>query len=93
MNIDFNRDEAGGGMRPRAIGSNFGGRDDLKFHFPAPEVNVHIVESNDDIGGIGEPGIMPLAPAVANAVFNATGGRLRRMPFTPERVLAAIKAA
>ena len=58
-----------------------------------PEVNVHIVESNDDIGGIGEPGIMPLAPAVANAVFNATGGRLRRMPFTPERVLAAIKAA
>ena len=58
-----------------------------------PEVNVHIVESNDDIGGIGEPGIMPLAPAVANAVFNATGGRLRRMPFTPERVLAAIKVA
>jgi len=58
-----------------------------------PKVNVHIVESNDDIGGIGEPGIMPLAPAVANAVFNATGGRLRRMPFTPERVLAAIKAA
>jgi len=58
-----------------------------------PEVNVHIVESNDDIGGIGEPGIMPLAPAVANAAFNATGGRLRRMPFTPERVLAAIKAA
>jgi CO/xanthine dehydrogenase Mo-binding subunit len=58
-----------------------------------PDVNVHIVESNDDIGGIGEPGIMPLAPAVANAVFNATGGRLRRMPFTPERVLAAIKAA
>ena len=58
-----------------------------------PDVHVHIVESNDDIGGIGEPGIMPLAPAVANAVFNATGGRLRRMPFTPERVLAAIKKA
>ena len=58
-----------------------------------PDVHVHIVKSNDDIGGIGEPGIMPLAPAVANAVFNATGGRLRRMPFTPERVLAAIKAA
>jgi isoquinoline 1-oxidoreductase beta subunit len=58
----------------------------------APDVNVHIVKSNEDIGGIGEPGIMPLAPAVANAVFNATGGRLRRMPFTPERVLAAIKA-
>ena len=58
-----------------------------------PYVHVHIVKSNDDISGIGEPGIMPLALAVANAVFNATGGRLRRMLFTPERVGAAIKAA
>jgi isoquinoline 1-oxidoreductase beta subunit len=58
-----------------------------------PEVNVHIVKSNEDIGGIGEPGVMPLAPAVANAVFNATGARVRRMPLTSERVLAAIKKA
>ena len=56
-----------------------------------PEVHVHIVKSNEAIGGIGEPGIMPLAPAVANAVFNATGARVRRMPLTAERVLAAIK--
>jgi isoquinoline 1-oxidoreductase beta subunit len=56
-----------------------------------PEVHVHMVKSDADIGGIGEPGIMPLAPAVANAVFNATGARVRRMPLTPERVLAAIK--
>ena len=56
----------------------------------SPHVNVHIVDSDEEIGGIGEPGIMPLAPAVANAVFDATGGRLRRMPFTPESVLAAI---
>ena len=58
-----------------------------------PEVHVHIVDSKDQIGGIGEPGIMPLAPAVANAVFNATGARLRRLPFTHERVMAAIKKA
>ncbi len=58
-----------------------------------PDVHVHIVKSNEDIGGIGEPGIMPVAPAIANAVFNATGGRLRRMPFTPQRVLTAIKAS
>jgi isoquinoline 1-oxidoreductase beta subunit len=58
-----------------------------------PEVHVHIVKSNEDIGGIGEPGVMPLAPAVANAVFNATGARVRRMPLTPERVLAAMKKA
>ncbi len=56
-----------------------------------PEVNVHIVKSDEEIGGIGEPGIMPLAPAVANAVFNATGKRIRRMPLTPERVLATPK--
>ncbi len=58
-----------------------------------PDVHVHIVKSSEPIGGIGEPGIMPLAPAVANAVFNATGTRLRRMPFTPVRVLAAMKKA
>jgi isoquinoline 1-oxidoreductase beta subunit len=58
-----------------------------------PEVHVHFIKSNDAIGGIGEPGLMPLSPAVANAVFNATGARVRRMPLTPERVLAAIKKA
>jgi isoquinoline 1-oxidoreductase beta subunit len=58
-----------------------------------PEINIHLVESNDSIGGIGEPGVMPLAPAVANAVFNATGARIRRIPLTPERVLAALSKA
>ncbi|MCJ7500910.1 xanthine dehydrogenase family protein molybdopterin-binding subunit [bacterium] len=57
-----------------------------------PEINVYIVESNEPIGGIGEPGVTPVAPAIANAVFNATGARVRRIPLTPERVLAAMKA-
>jgi isoquinoline 1-oxidoreductase beta subunit len=56
-----------------------------------PEIEVHIVESKEKIGGIGEPGVPPTAPAVGNAIFNATGARIRRIPFTPERVLAAIK--
>jgi isoquinoline 1-oxidoreductase beta subunit len=56
-----------------------------------PEIEVHIVKSNETIGGIGEPGVPPLAPAVANAVFNATGARIRRIPLTPQRVLAAIQ--
>ena len=56
-----------------------------------PEIEVHIVKSNERIGGIGEPGVPPLAPAVANAVFNATGARIRRIPLTPQRVLAAIQ--
>ncbi len=56
-----------------------------------PEIEVHMVKSTDKIGGIGEPGVPPLAPAVANAFFNATGVRIRRIPLTPEIVLAAIK--
>ena len=56
-----------------------------------PEIEVHIVKSNETIGGIGEPGVPPTAPAVANAVFNATGARIRRLPLTPQTVLAAIQ--
>jgi isoquinoline 1-oxidoreductase beta subunit len=47
----------------------------------APQVNVHIVNGGDPIGGVGEPPIPPLAPALSNAVFAATGKRLRTMPF------------
>jgi isoquinoline 1-oxidoreductase beta subunit len=46
----------------------------------APEVEVHIVPSNEAHGGIGEPGVPPLAPAVCNAIFTATGKRIRRLP-------------
>jgi isoquinoline 1-oxidoreductase beta subunit len=56
-----------------------------------PEIEVHIIKSTEKIGGIGEPPVTPLAPAVANAVFNATGARIRRLPLTPATVLAAIK--
>ncbi len=46
-----------------------------------PRVEVHIVESGEKSGGVGEPGTPPIAPAVANAVFAATGKRLRRLPL------------
>jgi nicotinate dehydrogenase subunit B len=42
------------------------------------------------LGG-GEPSIVPVTAAIANAIFDATGARLRQVPFTPERVLSAIK--
>jgi CO/xanthine dehydrogenase Mo-binding subunit len=46
-----------------------------------PVIEVHILPSEAAPGGVGEPGVPPLAPAVANAVFAATGQRLRRMPL------------
>ena len=46
-----------------------------------PQVEVHIVPSSDPPTGIGEPGVPPLAPAFANAVFRLTGKRLRKLPF------------
>jgi isoquinoline 1-oxidoreductase beta subunit len=46
-----------------------------------PEIEVHIVPSHGDPGGVGEPNVPPLAPAVANALFAATDRRLRRLPL------------
>jgi isoquinoline 1-oxidoreductase beta subunit len=46
-----------------------------------PEVEVHVVASEDAPTGIGEPGVPPLAPAFANAIAKLTGKRLRKLPF------------
>jgi isoquinoline 1-oxidoreductase beta subunit len=48
-----------------------------------PAVETHIIDSHADPGGVGEPGLPPVAPAVANAVFAASGRRLRRLPLRP----------
>ena len=47
-----------------------------------PRVEVHLVESPDPPHGVGEPSVPPIAPAVANAIFQATGTRVRRLPLT-----------
>jgi isoquinoline 1-oxidoreductase beta subunit len=46
-----------------------------------PKVEVHIIPSTDKQGGIGEPSVGPIAPAVCNAIFAATGKRIRKLPI------------
>ncbi|MDH3253813.1 MAG: xanthine dehydrogenase family protein molybdopterin-binding subunit [Acidobacteriota bacterium] len=60
--------------------SNFHNYKPLRIH-EMPPVEVHIVESKEAPTGVGEPGVPPIAPAVANAMFALTGQRVHRLPF------------
>jgi isoquinoline 1-oxidoreductase beta subunit len=60
--------------------SNFHDYPLLRLH-EMPQVETHIVQSVEKSGGVGETAVPPIAPAVANAVFAATGKRLRRLPL------------
>ena len=57
----------------------------------APDIEVRVISTNNPPGGIGEVGLPPIAPAIANAVAVLTGARVRHLPMLPERVLAAMK--
>ena len=49
----------------------------------APAIEVHIVQNSEPPGGMGEPGTSAIVPAIANAIFAATGKRLRKLPIDP----------
>jgi isoquinoline 1-oxidoreductase beta subunit len=52
----------------------------------APEIHVTIINSGANMGGAGEPGTPPIAPAVANAIYAATGKRVRKLPISKNLV-------
>jgi CO/xanthine dehydrogenase Mo-binding subunit/aerobic-type carbon monoxide dehydrogenase small subunit (CoxS/CutS family) len=62
-----------------------------------PAIDVHLVEDTEPAGpfgakGVGEPALIPTAPAILSAIRHATGVRIDELPATPDRVLAAIRA-
>ena len=65
----------------RVVQGNFDGYDVLRLN-EMPSVEVHLVKSSAPPTGVGEPGVPPIGPAVANAYFQATGKRVRILPFS-----------
>jgi isoquinoline 1-oxidoreductase beta subunit len=57
-----------------------------------PEVAVNVIANGDKPTGVGEPAVTVIAPALANAIFNACGARIRSLPITAEAVKANMKA-
>jgi isoquinoline 1-oxidoreductase beta subunit len=53
----------------------------------SPEINVSIVESLEKPTGTGEPGSSPIVPAITNAIFAATGKRIRRLPIGKQKLV------
>ena len=64
----------------RVAQSNFDDFEVIRMN-EAPKIHVHLVESNESPSGVGEPGLPPIAPAVTNAVYAATGKRFRELPI------------
>lgn len=64
-----------------------------EMNFP---IDLEFIETDDSFGpfgakGVAEPGLVPTAPAIANAIYDAVGIRVRDLPITPEKVLSALK--
>jgi len=57
-----------------------------------PEMEISFVESTEVPVGLGEPGTTVIAPAIANAIYNAVGARMRHLPIKPDDILSALKA-
>jgi isoquinoline 1-oxidoreductase subunit beta len=67
----------------RVVQTNFHTIPPLRMN-ECPKIEVHFVPSTETPSGLGEPAVPPVAPAIANAIFAATGKRVRKMPIKPE---------
>jgi isoquinoline 1-oxidoreductase beta subunit len=52
-----------------------------------PEIEVHVMDNDEKAGGVGEPGLPPFTPALTNAIFDLTGKRIRRLPFSLDEIV------
>ncbi len=71
--------------------TNFDGYTPMRMS-QMPELDISIIGNGEPAVGCGEPAVTVIAPAVANAIFNAVGARVRSLPITAEAVKAAMKA-
>ncbi|MBO3698023.1 molybdopterin cofactor-binding domain-containing protein [Roseivirga sp. E12] len=58
----------------------------LRMNEAPRDIQVHLMENNEAPGGVGEPGLPPIAPALANAVFDLSGKRMRILPFDLQKI-------
>ncbi|MDB4584767.1 molybdopterin-dependent oxidoreductase [Draconibacterium sp.] len=72
----------------RVVNTNFHNYELLRYD-ETPEIEVQIMKNDHAPGGIGEPGFPPTAPALGNAIFKATGIRIRKLPMTEVQVVQA----
>ena len=69
--------------------SNFHDYPVARIHEAPRETHIHIVPSQEPPAGVGEPGVPPIAPAICNAIFAATGKRVRSLPIRAEELKTA----